>query len=330
MIDATSEHLEKIRVSKKNGRGMQLYLPIAELPLNLFLLLGMGGAVGFISGLFGVGGGFLLTPFLIFIGVPAPVAVATSSVHIAASSVTGAITYWRRQALDIKLGAVLIAGGLLGTVAGVLFFNQMRRLGHLEVVITLSYVTLLMSVGGLMFVESVGALVAKRRAGGTAPVVTHQAPPWHRNLPWQITFHRSRLKISIIPVLVLGALIGFIGTVLGIGGGFLVVPALIYFFRIPTSVVVGTSLFQILMTAIAATILHGTISQAVDILLAMTLVVGGVIGAQFGVRTGQTLKGEQFRLLLALLILAVGIRFAYEIVGEPRELFVITATEQER
>lgn len=309
---------------------MQLYLPIAELPLNLFLLLGMGGAVGFISGLFGVGGGFLLTPFLIFIGVPAPVAVATSSVHIAASSVTGALSYWRKQALDIKLGAVLVAGGLIGTVLGVLFFNQMRRLGHLDVVITLSYVTLLMSVGCLMFVESVGSFVAKRRSGGVQPAATPRAPAWHQNLPFQIEFQRSRLKTSIIPVLVLGAIIGFVGTVLGIGGGFLVVPALIYFFRVPTSVVVGTSLFQILATMIAATILHATISQAVDILLALTLVVGGVIGAQFGVRTGQTLKGEHFRLLLALLILAVGIRFAYEIVGEPPERFVITATELER
>lgn len=309
---------------------MQLYLPIAELPLNLFLLLGMGCAVGFISGLFGVGGGFLLTPFLIFVGVPAPVAVATSSVHIAASSVTGALTYWRKQALDIKLGAVLIAGGLIGTVLGVLFFNQMRRLGHLEVVITLSYVSLLMSVGCLMFVESVGSFVSKRRGGGVQTGSMPRLPAWHQKLPFQIVFRRSRLKTSIIPVLVLGAIIGFVGTVLGIGGGFLVVPALIYFFRVPTSVVVGTSLFQILATMIAATILHATISQAVDILLALTLVVGGVIGAQFGVRTGQTLKGEQFRMLLALLILAVGIRFAYEIVGEPQERFVITAVEPER
>lgn len=310
---------------------MQLYLPIAELPLNLFLLLGMGGAVGFISGLFGVGGGFLLTPFLIFIGVPAPVAVATASVHIAASSVTGSINYWRRQALDLRLATVLIVGGLVGTLGGVLFFNQMRRLGHLDVVITLSYVTLLMSVGCLMFVESVGATVNRRKsATPPAAAVSHDRVSWQKLMPFQMDFPRSRLTISVIPVLLLGAGIGFIGTVLGIGGGFLVVPALIYLFRVPTSVVVGTSLFQIVVTMIVATALHAILSQAVDILLALTLVVGGVIGAQFGVRTGQTLKGEQFRLLLALLILAVGIRFAYEIVGEPPERYVITSTELER
>lgn len=308
---------------------MQLYLPIAELPLNLFLLLGMGGAIGFISGLFGVGGGFLLTPLLIFVGVPAPVAVASSSVHIAASSVTGTLNYWRRGALDVKLGVVLVIGGVVGTLAGVMFFNQMRRLGHLDLVITLSYVTLLMSVGCLMFVESVDTLLIQRRTGKPA---ARQAGEhrWFEHLPFPMRFPRSRMTTSVIPILALGAVIGFIGTVLGIGGGFLVVPALIYLFRIPTSVVVGTSLFQIVVTMLVATLLHATLSQAVDVLLALTLVVGGVIGAQFGARTGQTLKGEHFRLLLALLILMVGIRFAFEIVGEPSDLYTISTTELER
>jgi uncharacterized membrane protein YfcA len=308
---------------------MQLYLPIAELPLNLFLLLGMGGAIGFISGMFGVGGGFLLTPLLIFVGVPAPVAVATSSVHIAASSVTGALNYWRRQALDLKLGTVLTIGGFIGTVGGVLFFNQMRRLGHLETVITLSYVTLLMSVGCLMFVESIGAVIDRRRG---KPVVLRQPGEhrWYEGLPFRMRFPRSKITTSLIPVILLGAAIGFIGAVLGIGGGFLVVPALIYLFRIPASIVVGTSLFQILWTMLIATMLHATVSQAVDILLALTLVVGGVVGAQFGARTGQNLKGEQFRLLLAMLILAVGIRFASEIVGQPADRHSINSVELER
>lgn len=308
---------------------MQLYLPIAELPLNLFLLLGMGGAIGFISGLFGVGGGFLLTPLLIFVGVPAPVAVATSSVHIAASSVTGALTYWRRKALDVKLASILVVGGLVGTVAGVLFFNQMRRLGHLDVVITVSYVTLLMSVGCLMFVESVGALFQRKR-GKPVPLRQPGEHRWYEGLPFPMRFHRSKMSTSVIPIIVLGTVIGFIGAVLGIGGGFLVVPALIYFFRVPTSVVVGTSLFQILLTMLVAIILHATLSQAVDVLLALTLVVGGVIGAQFGTRAGQTLKGEHFRLLLALLILLVGVRFAFDIVGEPLERYSVSATELER
>jgi uncharacterized protein len=308
---------------------MQLYLPIAELPLNLFLLLGMGGSIGFISGLFGVGGGFLLTPLLIFVGVPAPVAVATSSVHIAASSVTGSLTYWRRKALDLKLGLVLVAGGIVGTGLGVLFFNQMRKLGHLDLVITLSYVTLLMSVGCLMFVESVAAAL-QRHKGKVVPLRNAGEHRWYERLPFPMRFHRSKMSTSIIPLIALGAVIGFIGTVLGIGGGFLVVPALIYFFRVPTSVVVGTSLFQILITMIVATLLHATISQAVDILLALTLVVGGVIGAQFGARTGQALKGEQFRLLLALLILVVGIRFAFDIIGAPADLYSINSTELDR
>lgn len=307
---------------------MQLYLPIAELPLNLFLLLGMGGSIGFISGLFGVGGGFLLTPLLIFVGVPAPVAVATSSVHIAASSVTGALNYWRRQALDLKLGTVLTIGGLFGTIGGVLFFNQMRRLGHLDLVITLSYVTLLMSVGCLMFVESIGAMIDKRR--GKPGVRQAGAHRWYDGLPLRMNFPRSKITTSLIPLITLGVVIGFIGSLLGIGGGFLVVPALIYLFRIPASIVVGTSLFQILWTMLIATMLHATISQAVDVLLALTLVIGGVIGAQFGARTGQTLKGEQFRLLLAILILAVGIRFAADIVGQPSDRFSINTIELER
>ncbi len=312
---------------------MQIYLPIAELPLSLFLLLGMGAAVGFIAGLFGVGGGFLLTPFLIFIGVPAPVAVATSSVHIAASSVTGALTYWRRQALDVHLGGVLIIGGVLGTVLGVMFFNQMRRLGFLDVIITLSYVTLLMSIGCLMFVESIGAMIEnrkQRRAAGVSPVKPPPEKAWHQRLPFHMHFARSKLTTSVIPVVGLGTIIGFIGTVLGIGGGFLVVPALIYLFRIPTNVVVGTSLLQIVVTMVVAIFLHATISQAVDVILGLVLVIGGVIGAQFGVRTGQTLKGEQFRLLLAMLILAVGVRFAFEIVGKPPDLFVVSTVEVER
>lgn len=309
---------------------MQLYLPIAELPLNLFLLLGIGSAIGFISGLFGVGGGFLLTPLLIFMGVPAPVAVASSSVQIAASSITGALSYWRRQALDLRLGGMLVAGGLLGTVGGVLFFNQMRRFGHLDLIITVSYVTLLMSVGSLMFVESVDTFWQKTRGALPAARMTPVATPWYQRLPFLMEFPRSRLTISIIPVLVLGGIIGFIGTVLGIGGGFLVVPALIYLFRIPTSVVVGTSLFQILMTMLVATLLHAVISQAVDILLALTLVVGGVIGAQFGTRAGQTLKGEQFRLLLSILILAVGARFAVDLFSAPSDPFSINMTVLER
>jgi uncharacterized protein len=308
---------------------VQIYLPIAELPVSIFLVLGLGAAVGFISGMFGVGGGFLMTPLLIFIGIPAAVAVATESAQIAASSMTGAIAYWRRRALDFKLGSVLLAGGVFGTVLGVAFFNAMRRLGQLDLVITLSYITLLGSVGGLMFTESLRAMASARR-GGPVKLRHGGQHPWYFGLPLRMRFHRSKLYVSIIPLVTLSTLIGFIGAVLGIGGGFLMVPALIYMFRVPTAVVVGTSLFQILFTMVAATMLHSATNQSVDIILAMLLVVGGVFGAQFGARAGQNIRGEHFRLLLALIVLAVGVRFASEIVLKPDELFSLGVTEIRR
>ncbi|GGH10324.1 UPF0721 transmembrane protein [Alsobacter metallidurans] len=307
---------------------MQIYLPIAELPISIFLVLGIGAAVGFISGMFGVGGGFLMTPLLIFIGIPPAVAVATETAQIAASSMTGAIAYWRRRALDFKLGGVLLAGGVVGTVLGVAFFNSMRRLGQLDLVITLSYITLLSSVGGLMLTESIRSMLSARR-GMVAPLrpVGH---PWYFRLPLRMRFHRSKLYVSVLPLLLLSVLIGFAGAVLGIGGGFLMVPALIYMFRVPTAVVVGTSLFQILFTMVAAIILHSATNQSVDIILALLLVVGGVFGAQFGARAGQNIRGEHFRLLLALIVLAVGVRFASEIVLKPDELYSIGLTEIRR
>lgn len=307
---------------------MQIYLPIAELPISIFLVLGIGAAVGFISGMFGVGGGFLMTPLLIFIGIPPAVAVATETAQIAASSMTGAIAYWRRRALDFKLGGVLLAGGVVGTVLGVAFFNSMRRLGQLDLVITLSYITLLGSVGGLMLTESIKSMLSARR--GTVAPLRPVGHPWYFRLPLRMRFHRSKLYVSVLPLLLLSVLIGFAGAVLGIGGGFLMVPALIYMFRVPTAVVVGTSLFQILFTMVAAIILHSATNQSVDIILALLLVVGGVFGAQFGARAGQNIRGEHFRLLLALIVLAVGVRFASEIVLKPDEIYSIGLTEIRR
>ncbi|MFO1149493.1 MAG: sulfite exporter TauE/SafE family protein [Alsobacter sp.] len=304
---------------------MQIYLPIAELPVSIFLILGLGAAVGFISGMFGVGGGFLMTPLLIFIGIPPAVVVATGTAQIAASSLTGSIAYWRRKALDFKLGTVLLAGGLVGTAMGVWFFNSMRRLGQLELVIVLSYITLLTAVGGLMLAESVQALISERR--GTAAPKRAAAKPWYFFLPLRMRFNRSKLYISVLPLLVLSFTIGFLGAVLGIGGGFLMVPALIYLFRVPTAVVIGTSLFQILFTMVAAVLLHATTNQSVDIILAIILVIGGVFGAQFGARASQNIRGQHFRLLLALIILAVGVRFASEIAVRPDEPFSLGQME---
>jgi len=306
---------------------VQIYLPIAELPISIFLVLGLSGAVGFISGLFGVGGGFLLTPLLIFLDIPPAVAVATVAAQVAGSSMTGVLTYWRRNALDFKLGGILVSGGIFGTIMGVLFFNSMRRLGQLELVITLSYVTLFTLIGGLMLFDAVRAALRDRRgkpARRLREAGSH--PPW-MGLPLRMRFPRSQLYASVIPIVGLAVIIGFIGAVLGVGGGFMLVPALIYFFRIPPAVVVGTSLFQILVTMTGATVLHAVTNQSVDIILAMLLLVGGVIGAQFGGRAARNLNVSSFRLLLALLILAVGLRFAVELFLPPNEPYSVVVPE---
>jgi hypothetical protein len=307
---------------------VEIYLPIAEMPVDVFLILGMGVAIGFISGMFGVGGGFLLTPLLIFVGIPPAVAVATQGPQIAASSMTGALSYWRRKAIDFKLGGVLLVGGIIGTLLGVMFFNQMRRIGQLETVITLSYVVLLGGVGALVSWESLRAVamshkgpVKRRRAGRHA---------WYEGLPLKWRFHRSGLYISIIPVIFIAALIGFAGAVLGIGGGFILVPALIYIFRVPAQIVVGTSLFQILFTMLAATVLHASTNHSVDLFLALLLMVGGVFGAQFGARAGAQIRGDYFRVLLGLLILSVAVRFATDVFTTPKEPFSATLTETVR
>ncbi len=304
---------------------MQIYLPIAELPVSIFLVLGMAAAVGFISGLFGVGGGFLMTPLLVFIGIPPGVAVATGSAQIAAASMTGVLTNWRRKALDVRLGAVLVAGGLVGTLLGVLFFNAMRRAGYFELVLVLSYVTLLGGVGGLMLIESLRATLWPKRAAARPKRADGRW--WFETLPFPMKFTRSGLVISVLPVGALGLFIGFAGSVLGIGGGFIVVPALIYFFRVPTAVVIGTSQLQILFTMVAATILHAVTNQSVDIVLALILIIGSVVGAVFGARAGQNLKGEHFRLFLALLIFGVAMRFALEIGLRPAEPYSIEQQE---
>jgi hypothetical protein len=306
---------------------VQIYLPIAELPVNILLILGMASAVGFISGMFGVGGGFLMTPLLVFLGIPAAVAVATGAAQIAAASTTSALTYWRKRGIDLKLGSILAVGGLLGTFAGVVFFNAMRRAGYFELVLVVSYVTLLGSVGGMMLFESIRATFFPSRKPAPRPK-RDTGGYWFERLPFPIAFPVSGLTISLVPLLGLGFFIGFAGAVLGIGGGFMVVPALIYFFRIPASVVVGTSLWQILLTMIVATLLHAMTNQSVDMVLALILIVGTVVGAQFGTRVGQNLKGEHFRLLLAVLIFGVAVRFAFEIVVRPTERFSIIQQEQ--
>jgi uncharacterized protein len=301
---------------------VQIYLPIADIPVNIFLVLGMGLAVGFISGMFGIGGGFLMTPLLIFIGISPAVAVASVASHIAASSCTGAITYWRRRAIDIALAMMLLSAGILGTATGVWLFTELRALDQLDLVIGLSYVTLLSIVGALMIYESVRAELRARK-GMPATLRRPGSHNWVHGLPLKMRFKRSKIYVSAIPVWGIGFIIGFIGAILGIGGGFLLVPMLIYFLRVPTATVIGTSMVLTLITMASATVMHSVTNHLVDAILALILMVGGVIGAQFGVRTGQKMRGERLRLLLGLLVFAVGMRFAYQLVVVPDDLYSI-------
>ncbi|MES2031110.1 MAG: sulfite exporter TauE/SafE family protein [Pseudomonadota bacterium] len=304
---------------------MQLYLPIADLPINVLLILAMGAAVGFVSGMFGIGGGFLMTPLLIFVGIAPAVSVASVASHIAASSFSGALSYWRRRAIDPALATVLLTGGVIGTALGVWTFTLLRNLGQLDLTISLSYVILLTAVGGLMFWEGLRALLRMRR-GDPVTLRRSGSHSWVHGLPLKMRFKRSKIYLSVIPVIAVGLLIGFIGAVMGIGGSFILIPILIYWLRIPTSTVIGTSMVLTLVTMVIATLLHAVTNHLVDAVLALILMVGGVTGAQFGARAGQKIRGEHLRLLLGLLILAVGVRFAVELVIRPADLFTIRET----
>lgn len=303
---------------------MPIYLPIAELSVDLFFLLGIGAAIGFISGLFGVGGGFLLTPMLLFAGVPAPVAVASVTAQVVASSTSGALSYFRRGAMDIKMGFYLVFGGLFGSALGVWIFGRLSAMGQLELFLSIGYLLLLGSIGSLMFVEAARALLNRNKE---RPAVRRRLPgqaPWVQRLPWRTRFRKSQLYISVIPVVGIGFTVGIIGALLGIGGGFVLVPALVYILRVPGKVVVGTSLLHLLAVMAVTCFLHAMQTQSVDGLLAFCLMIGSVAGAQFGASAGQHLPGEQLRGLLALLILAIAIRFGLGLVISPADPFSLT------
>jgi uncharacterized membrane protein YfcA len=281
----------------------------------------MGAAVGFLSGMFGVGGGFLITPLLIFYNVPPAIAVATGANQVIASSISGAITHFRRGTIDMKLGMILLVGGLLGATLGIWIFAVLKTLGQLDLVISLLYVVLLSSVGSLMMWESVNAIRRARR--NEAPVVTRAQHNWVHKLPLKMRFKKSKIYLSVIPVASLGFGVGILTSIMGVGGGFIMVPAMIYLLRIPTSVVVGTSLFQIIFVSTYATIIQAVTNHSVDIVLAFILMLSGVVAAQYGVRVGQRLKAEQLRALLALMILAVGARLAIDLFLPPAHLYSI-------
>ncbi|MBY0226184.1 MAG: sulfite exporter TauE/SafE family protein [Hyphomicrobium sp.] len=303
---------------------MNIYLPIAEMSESVFVLLGMGAAVGFISGLFGVGGGFLITPLLIFTGVPAPVAVGTSTAQLVASSVSGAVAQYNRNNVDIKLGVVLLGGGFLGTVIGVGVVQILRQAGQFDLFIALCYVLFLGVIGTLMMIESLQT-VWKARGGVTPSMRRPGEHSWVHGLPMKMRFQRSKLYISAIPPFLIGAFVGFLAAIMGVGGGFVMVPALIYLLRVPTNVVVGTSLFQTVFVAAAATILHAGTLISVDLVLATILMIGGVIGAQFGASAGSQLKGEQLRLLLAGIVLLVCLRLGWDLVITPSEIYSLAS-----
>jgi uncharacterized protein len=301
---------------------VQIYLPIANLPVDVFLIFGMGLAVGFISGMFGIGGGFLLTPLLIFIGISPAVVVASVAPQIAASSATGFLVYWRRKSIDLALGSMLLIGGGIGTFLGVTVFTVLREFGQLDLLISLSYLTLLSIVGTLLITESLQAM-NRARQGKRADLRKAGAHTWLHGLPLKRRFRRSRIYVSLIPVWGIGIIIGFIGAILGIGGGFILVPMLIYLLRVPTATVIGTSMMLTLVTMLAATIMHAVANHLVDVMLSGTLMIGGVIGAQFGAQASQKMRGERLRLLLGLLVLAVGMRFAWQLIVPPQDIFSI-------
>lgn len=299
---------------------MTLYLPIAEMPVSVIVFLALGMSVGFLSGLFGVGGGFLLMPLLTFLGVPSAVAVATSASHVVASSVSGAVTHYRRGNIDIRMGLVMLCGGLAGTYLGVSAVRILRRAGYFDFTVTVMYVIFLGVVGTMIFVEGINASRQVSASGGGAARKSGQHG-WIEGLPFKMRFPRSKLYMSALPPMIIGMFIGCMSAIMGIGGGFVIIPAMIYLLRVPTGLVIGTSLFQIVFVAALATVLHAVENKTVDIVLAAILIVGGVIGAQFGTIVGEKLRGEHLRALLGALILLVAARMAYELAVPPDNLF---------
>jgi uncharacterized membrane protein YfcA len=298
---------------------MEIYLPVAEMSVNWLIIVALGLGVGFLSGMFGVGGGFLMTPLLVFTGIPSTVAVATTLSHITASSMSGALAQWKKRAIDFTMAGVMLAGGIVGTLCGVWLVALMRRQGQMDLIVALTYVLMLGTIGTLMLRESLASLRAYRSGIPVSRRPLHRG--WIQALPFKMRFRQSRLYISVIPPIAIGFVVGALSAIMGIGGGFIIVPAMIYILRMPTNVVMGTSLLQIIAVTAITTVLQATSNYAVDIILAGLLVIGGVVGAQLGVRAGAKLRGEQLRLLLALVVLAVGAGLAWELVARPADVY---------
>ena len=302
---------------------MHIYLPIAELSVDVALILGLGALIGVLSGIFGVGGGFLITPLLIFLGVPPAVAVGTGANQIVASSISGVLAHWRRGTVDFAMGGILLAGGIAGSTLGAWIFSLLKQLGQVDLFVSLTYVIFLGLVGALMLVEAINAVLKSRKGPATRGKL-HTHTLLH-GLPLKMKFRRSRLYISALLPLTVGFLVGILSATMGVGGGFIMIPAMIYLLGMPTSIVVGTSLFQIIFVTANATFLQAWLNHSVDIVLAILLVVGGVIGAQFGAKLGAKLRGEQLRGLLALLVLSVSIKLGIDLILTPDDVYSITS-----
>ena len=298
---------------------MNIYLPIAELTENVILLLGIGGGVGFLSGLFGVGGGFLLTPLLIFIGIPAPVAVASGANQVLGASVSGVVVHWRRGNVDVKMGVMLLIGALSGSWLGVWLFGLLRQIGQINLVISLSYVVLLGSIGSLMLIEGLNTLFAARKG---MPRVQNRGPhrhTWMHGLPLKMRFYRSHLYISAILPVSVGLVGGILSSIMGVGGGFLMVPLMIYLIGMRTAVVVGTSLFMVIFVTANVTFLQAQQYHTVDIVLTLLMLVGGVVGAQIGARMAPRIPADKLRVMLAVLVLAVGVKMLWDLTVVPSD-----------
>lgn len=298
---------------------MSLYLPIAETSVNLMVLLSLGLSVGFLSGMLGIGGGFVITPFLTFLGVPVPIAVGTGAAQVVATSVSGAIAHIQRGNVELSMGLLLVAGGLAGSIFGINLVGVLRQLGQLDIAIALAYVLLLGVIGMLMLIENIATLRAAHGARAQTRGLDRAHHNWIQGLPFKWRFRRSRLYMSIIPPLVVGLVVGILTGLMGVGGGFLVVPAMIYLLRVPTRIVIGTSAFQIVFVTAFATVLQSVQNHAIDITLATPLMLSGVIGAQMGVRLADKVNPIYLRIMLALLLVAVAVRMSVDLVSTPKD-----------
>ena len=303
---------------------MSIYLPIAEMNVNILLIILLGIMVGGLTGLFGVGGGFLMTPLLIFLGIPPTVAVGTEAPHVLASSLSGAIAHWRRRNVDIKMGIFLLAGGIAGSIVGVNLFKVLREFGQIDVIIQFLFLIFLGLIGFSMLFESAKTTIKKYRTTSLIRTKLHQHS-WIHGLPFKMRFHRSKLYISTIPPIIIGFFVGILSAMMGVGGGFIMIPAMVYILGMSTNVVVGTSLFQIIFVTANSTFFQSYLNQTVDIVLASLMILGGVIGAQVGARLGSTFKAEYLRGVLAILVLAVCIKIFLDLTLTPDDLFSLSS-----